>query len=106
MALAPIISKQVALHNYLPQAIEEQWTAGKLAEQAGVHYSTANAYLKRVAAKGEKKALNKVLGIADEYRSTLECTAARSREFLESIEDKSLGELTPNERQLWREALA
>jgi preprotein translocase subunit Sec63 len=96
----------MALQALLPKAVEEQWSTGKLAEEAGVHYVVAQKFMSKVANQGERKAVDKVLRVADSYRSTRECTAARSREYLETIEDKALSELTANERQLRREALA
>jgi preprotein translocase subunit Sec63 len=99
-------SKQIVLQSLVSKAVEEQWTTGKLAEQAGVHYSTAKEFMRKMAAQGEKKALDRVLRVSSSYRSTLETAAARSREYLETIEDKALSELTANERQLRREALA
>jgi hypothetical protein len=106
MPTAPMPTKQIALHTLMPQAIEEHWSTTKLAEAAGVNHETAKNFLQKYADQSLRKTHSRVLKVADSYRSTLECTAARSREFLETIEDKALSELTANERQLRREALA
>jgi hypothetical protein len=99
-------TKQIALHSLVDQAVAEQWGLSKLAEEAGVHYTVAQRFMENFAKQSEKRALNRVMKVSDSYRSTLETAAARSREYLETIEDKALGELTANERQLRREALA
>jgi len=106
MSSAPMPTKRVALQALAVRAIEEQWTTNKLAEEAGVHFTTAQDFMRRLVEQGEKKVINKVLKVSDSYRSTLESTAARSREYLESIADKSVDELTPTERQLRKECLA
>ncbi len=99
-------TKQIVLQSLLPQAIAEQWSIRQMAAAADVHHTVAKNFLAKAAAQGERKAVDRVLRVSTSFRSTLETAAARSREYLETIEDKALSELTANERQLRREALA
>ena len=47
-----------------------------------------------------------VLSLADDYRHTLTLTAARSREYLQSISHLDLGQLDKDQRALRKDALS
>ena len=103
---APRATTQLTLQRYALTAVEEKWSASKLARAADCHIETAEKFLSRLAEEGLKKTQREVLQMADTYRSTLERTAARSREYLESISHLELESLDKEQRALRREALS
>jgi hypothetical protein len=102
----PRATTQLTLQKFALTAIEEKWTASKLARAADCNIETAEKFLSRLAADGLKKTQMEVLTLADSYRSTLERTAARSREYLESISHLELEQLDKEQRSLRKEALS
>ena len=97
---------QMTLHKYATIAVEEKWSANTLAEKAGCNRRTAEKYLNTLVTASAEKTQREVLTLADSYRSTLERTAARSREYLESISHLDLDALDKEQRALRREALS
>ena len=96
----------MTLQRYAIEAVDGKWTASRLAEEAGCHIETAEKFLSRLAEEGMKKTQLKVISLADSYRSTLERTAARSKEYLESISHLELESLDKEQRSLRKEALS
>ena len=74
--------------------------------KAGCNRRTAEKYLNSLVTASAEKTQREVLTLADSYRSTLERTAARSREYLESISHLDLDSLDKEQRALRKEALS
>ena len=102
----PRATTQLTLQRYATTAIDDKWTAGQLAEAAGCNIKTAEKFLIRLAETGMEKTQREVLTLASDYRSTLELTAARSREYLQSISHLDLDTLDKDQRSLRKEALS
>ena len=102
----PRATTQLALQRLAAAAIDGRWTAAELALHAECNVQTAERFLSRLAMVGAEKTQREVLTLADSYRSTLERTAARSREYLESISQLELEQLDKEQRALRREALS
>jgi hypothetical protein len=103
---APRATTQLTLQRYALTAVEEKWTASRLAREADCHIETAEKFLSRLAEEGLKKTQREVFQLAESYRSTLERTAARSREYLESIAHLELDQLDKDQRSLRKDALS
>lgn len=103
---APRATTQLTLQRYATIAIDEKWSASQLARAADCNIQTAEKFLSRLATSGMEKTQKKVLSLADSYRSTLERTAARSREYLESISHLELEQLDKDQRSLRKDALS
>ena len=97
---------QMTLHKYATIAVEEKWSANTLAEKAGCNRRTAEKYLNTLVTASAEKTQREVLTLADSYRHTLERTAARSREYLESISHLELEHLDKDQRSLRKDALS
>ena len=97
---------QMTLHKYATLAVEEKWSANTLAEKAGCNRRTAEKYLNTLVTASAEKTQREVLTLADSYRHTLERTAARSREYLESIAHLDLDSLDKDQRSLRKDALS
>ena len=97
---------QMTLHKYATIAVEEKWSANTLAEKAGCNRRTAEKYLNSLVTASAEKTQREVLTLADSYRHTLERTAARSREYLESIAHLELEQLDKDQRSLRKDALS
>ena len=102
----PRSTTQLTLHKFASVAIDEKWTASELARAADCNPHTAEKFLAGLLASAAKKTEREVLTLADSYRSTLERTAARSREYLESISHLDLDTLDKEQRALRKEALS
>ena len=102
----PRSTTQLTLHKFASVAIDEKWTASELARAADCNPHTAEKFLAGLLASAAKKTEREVLTLADSYRSTLERTAARSREYLESISHLELDQLDKEQRALRKEALS
>jgi hypothetical protein len=102
----PRSTTQLTLHKFASIAIDEKWTASELARAADCNPHTAEKFLSSLVASAEKKTEREVLTLADSYRSTLERTAARSREYLESIAHLDLDQLDRDQRSLRKDALS
>jgi len=96
----------MTLHKYATLAVEEKWSANTLAEKAGCNRRTAEKYLNTLVTASAEKTQREVLTLADSYRHTLERTAARSREYLESISHLDLDSLDKDQRSLRKDALS
>jgi hypothetical protein len=96
----------MTLHKFATIAVEEKWSANALAEKAGCNRRTAEKYLNTLVTASAEKTQREVLTIADSYRHTLERTAARSREYLESIAHLELDQLDKEQRSLRKDALS
>jgi hypothetical protein len=94
------------LQRLASSAVDNAWTAAELAKQAGCSAGVAERYLSNLARVGEETTQREVLTIADSYRHTLERTAARSREYLESISHLDLDQLDRDQRSLRKDALS
>ena len=103
---APRATTQLTLQRYALVAVEEKWSASKLAREADCNIQTAEKFLSRLATTGMEKTTQAVLTLASDYRSTLELTAARSREYLQSIAHLELESLDKEQRALRKEALS
>lgn len=103
---APRATTQLTLQRYALVAVEEKWSASKLAREADCNIQTAEKFLSRLATAGMEKTTQAVLTLASDYRATLERTAARSREYLESISHLELDQLDKDQRSLRKEALS
>ena len=103
---APRATTQLTLQRYALVAVEEKWSASKLARAADCNIHTAEKFLSRLADTGMEKTQKEVLTLASDYRSTLERTAARSREYLESISHLDLDSLDKDQRSLRKDALS
>ena len=102
----PRATTQLSLQKYATQAIDERWTASQLAQSAGCSQKCAEQFLRRLERIGSENTKRNVIALADDYRSTLERTAARSREYLESIAHLDLDSLDKEQRALRKEALS
>lgn len=103
---APRATTQLTLQRYATIAIDEKWSASQLARAADCNVHTAEKFLSRLADTGMQKTQREVLTLANEYRHTLERTAARSREYLESISHLDLESLDKDQRSLRKDALS
>ena len=102
----PRSTTQLALQRYAIQAVEDKWTAAQLADAAQCSPGTAEKFLSGLARIGAENTKRNVIALADDYRSTLELTAARSREYLQSISHLELDQLDRDQRALRKEALS
>jgi hypothetical protein len=102
----PRSTTQLTLYKFASIAIDEKWTASELARAADCNPHTAEKFLAGLVAAAAKKTELEVLTLADSYRSTLERTAARSRQYLESISHLELEHLDKEQRSLRKEALS
>ena len=102
----PRATTQLTLHKLASVAIDEKWTASELARAADCSPHTAEKFLSGLVDKAAIKTQREVLTLADSYRATLERTAARSREYLESISHLELDTLDKEQRALRKEALS
>jgi hypothetical protein len=103
---APRATTQLTLQRFALTAVEEKWSASRLAREADCNIQTAEKFLSRLATTGMEKTQKEVLTLADSYRHTLERTAARSREYLESISHLDLDSLDRDQRSLRKDALS
>jgi hypothetical protein len=103
---APRATTQLTLQRYATIAIDEKWSASQLAEAADCNVKTAERFLLRLAETGMRNTQREVLSLADDYRHTLTLTAARSREYLESIAHLDLDSLDRDQRSLRKDALS
>ena len=102
----PRSTTQLALQRLATAAIDGRWTAAELAKNADCHIDTAKSFLSSLVHTGRAQMDKQVLSLADDYRSTLTLTAARSREYLQSISHLELDQLDKDQRALRREALS
>jgi len=102
----PRSTTQLALQRLATTAIDGKWTAAQLAVAAGCNERTADRFLGRLVTAGAEITQREVLTLADSYRSTLELTAARSREYLQSIAHLNLDSLDRDQRSLRKDALS
>ncbi len=102
----PRSTTQLTLQRLATTAIDEKWTAAQLAAAAGCNERTADRFLGRLVTVGAERTQREVLTLADSYRHTLERTAARSREYLESISHLELEHLDKDQRSLRKDALS
>ncbi len=102
----PRSTTQLALQRLATAAIDGRWTAAELAKNADCHLDTAKSFLSSLVHTGRAQMDKQVLSLADSYRSTLELTAARSREYLQSISHLELETLDKEQRSLRKEALS
>lgn len=102
----PRATLKLRLQRLASSAIDNAWTAAELAKQAGCSAGLAERYLSQLARVGEETTQREVLTLADSYRSTLELTAARSREYLQSISHLDLDSLDRDQRSLRKDALS
>ena len=103
---APRATTQLTLQRFALTAVEEKWSASRLAREADCNIQTAEKFLSRLATSGMERTQKEVLTLADSYRHTLERTAARSREYLESISHLELDQLDKDQRSLRKDALS
>jgi hypothetical protein len=103
---APRATTQLTLQRYATIAIDEKWSASQLARAADCNIQTAEKFLSRLATTGMEKTQKEVLTLADSYRHTLTLTAARSREYLQSIAHLDLDQLDRDQRSLRKDALS
>ena len=96
----------MTLHKFAAVAVEEKWSANALAEKAGCNRRTAEKYLNTLVTASAEKTQREVLSLADDYRHTLTLTAARSREYLQSISHLELETLDKDQRSLRKDALS
>ena len=104
--MAVISTKELACAAFIEQAISEHWSARKLAEAAGVNHETAGNYLRKTLARTRQKNDQKIMRVSTGYRHTLESAAARSREFLDSIDGLPLDELDDRQLKLRKDAIS
>lgn len=102
----PRSTTQLALQRYALQAVEDKWTAAQLADAAKCSPGVAEKFLSGLARIGAENTKRNIIALADDYRSTLELTAARSREYLQSIAHLELDQLDKDQRALRKEALS
>jgi hypothetical protein len=102
----PRATLKLRLQRLASSAVDNAWTAAELAKQAGCSAGVAERYLSNLARVGEETTQREVLSLADDYRSTLELTAARSREYLQSIAHLELDQLDKDQRSLRKDALS
>jgi hypothetical protein len=105
-ACGPRSTTQLRLQRLAISAIDGKWTAHELARQAECNPATAEKFLLGLVRRGEQTTQKEVLTLADSYRHTLERTAARSREYLESISHLELDQLDKDQRSLRKDALS
>ena len=103
---APRATTQLTLQRFATIAIDEKWSASQLARAADCNIQTAEKFLSRLVTNGMEKTQKEVLSLADDYRHTLTRTAARSREYLESIAHLELETLDKDQRSLRKDALS
>lgn len=106
MSKCTVATKQLACAALVDQAIAEQWSARKLAIEAGVSQATAGKYLINAVEQIQRKVSNKIMRVSTGYRHTLESAAARSREFLDSIEAIELRDLDDRQLKLRKDAIS
>jgi hypothetical protein len=102
----PRSTTQLTLQRLATTAVDGKWTAAQLASAAGCNERTADRFLGRLVTAGAEITQREVLSLADSYRSTLELTAARSREYLQSIAHLDLDQLDKDQRSLRKDALS
>lgn len=102
----PRATLKLRLQRLASSAIDNAWTAAELAKQAGCSAGLAERYLSQLARVGEETTQREVLSLADDYKSTLTLTAARSREYLQSIAHLDLDSLDRDQRSLRKDALS
>lgn len=102
----PRATTQLTLHKLASVAIDEKWTASELARAADCSPHTAEKFLSGLVDKAAINTQREVLTLADSYRHTLERTAARSREYLESIAHLELEQLDKDQKSLRKDALS
>ena len=102
----PRATTHLSLQKYATQAIDERWTASQLSQAAGCSQKCAEQFLRRLEQIGSENTKRNIIALADDYRSTLEQTAARSREYLQSIAHLELETLDKEQRSLRKEALS
>ena len=106
MSKCTMATKQLACAALIDQAITEQWSARKLAREAGVSHETAGKYLLAAVEQTHRKTTSKIMRVSTGYRHTLESAAARSREFLDSIEAIELRDLDDRQLKLRKDAIS
>ena len=106
MPTKTIATKQLACAALIDQAIAEQWSARRLGREAGVSQETAGKYLIDAVRQTHQKTSNKIVRVSAGYRHTLESAAARSREFLDSIDGLPLDELDDRQLKLRKDAIS
>ena len=102
----PRATLKLRLQRLASSAVDNAWTAAELAKQAGCSAGVAERYLSNLARVGQETTQREVLSLADDYRHTLNLTAARSREYLQSISHLELDQLDRDQRSLRKEALS
>jgi hypothetical protein len=102
----PRATLKLRLQRLASSAVDNAWTAAELAKQAGCSAGVAERYLSNLARVGQETTQREVLTLADDYRSTLTLTAARSREYLQSIAHLELDQLDKDQRSLRKDALS
>jgi hypothetical protein len=102
----PRSTTQLALQRLATAAIDGRWTAAELAKNADCHIDTAKRFLASLVTTSRETVDKQVLSLSNDYRSTLELTAARSREYLQSISHLELETLDKEQRSLRKEALS
>jgi hypothetical protein len=102
----PRSTTQLTLQRLATTAVDGKWTATQLAVAAGCNPATAEKFLLGLVRRGEQTTQRNVMALADDYRSTLELTAARSREYLQSISHLDLDQLDKDQRSLRKDALS
>ena len=105
-ACGPRSTTQLRLQRLATSAVNGKWTAQELATQAECNPATAEKFLLGLVRRGEQQTQKDVLRLADDYKSTLTLTAARSREYLQSISHLDLDQLDRDQRSLRKEALS
>ena len=105
-ACGPRSTTQLRLQRLATSAIDGKWTAQELATQAECNPATAEKFLSGLVRRGEQQTQKDVLRLADDYKSTLTLTAARSREYLQSISHLELDQLDKEQRSLRKDALS
>ena len=102
----PRSTTQLALQRLATAAIDGRWTASELAKHAHCHIDTAKRFLASLVTTSRETVDKQVLSLADDYRHTLTLTAARSREYLQSIAHLELEQLDKDQRSLRKDALS
>jgi hypothetical protein len=105
-ACGPRSTTQLRLQRLAISAIDGKWTAQELARQADCNPATAEKFLLGLVRRGEQATQKEVMTLADDYRHTLTLTAARSREYLQSIAHLDLDSLDKDQRSLRKDALS
>jgi hypothetical protein len=101
----PRSTTQLTLQRLATTAVDGKWTAAQLAAAAGCNPATAEKFLLGLVRRGEQVTQKEVMTLSDDYRSTLTLTAARSREYLQSISHLELEHLDKDQRSLRKDAL-